>query len=225
MRGSRFTQPARSEALPTLGSSQPLSLPSASTLGPSELLSCFGVGATRLQARPQLLKVGAGSGGVDAPLSLAATVPSRAFAAMSASALGGASGSSVLTGSKTTVTKASAAVARLQAATQRVVLQAALHVDGGRGIAAGNTTVVPVKVPTALTGSVRADYEAQASAAARLAASRAAANAAARTHAREAALRRAAEGLLGGGGSGAGTLTASGSGGVLVASATKRVAT
>ena len=124
MRGSRFTQPARSEALPTLGSSQPLSLPSASTLGPSELLSCFGVGATRLQARPQLLKVGAGSGGVDAPLSLAATVPSRAFAAMSASALGGASGSSVLTGSKTTVTKASAAVARLQAATQRVVLWA-----------------------------------------------------------------------------------------------------
>ena len=125
MRGSRFTQPARSEALPTLGSSQPLSLPSASTLGPSELLSCFGVGATRLQARPQLLKVGAGSGGVDAPLSLAATAPSRAFAAVSASALGGSSGSSVLTGSKTTVIKASAAVARLHAATQRVVLQAA----------------------------------------------------------------------------------------------------
>jgi hypothetical protein len=44
-----------------------------------------------------------------------------------------------------------------------VVLQAALHVDGGRGIAAGSTTIVPVKVPTALTGSVRADYEAQAS--------------------------------------------------------------
>ena len=130
MRGSRFTQPARSEALPTLGSSQPLSLPSASTLGPSELLSCFGVGATRLQARPQLLKVGAGSGGVDAPLSLAATVPSRAFGAMSASALGGASGSSVLTGSKTTVTKASAAVARL-------------HVDGGRGMPASLQAALP----------------------------------------------------------------------------------
>ena len=163
MRGSRFTQPARSEALPTLGSSQPLSLPSASTLGPSELLSCFGVGATRLQARPQLLKVGAGSGGVDAPLSLAATAPSRAFAAVSASALGGSSGSSVLTGSKTTVIKASAAVARLHAATQRVVLQAALNVDGGRGIAASSSTaiatLVPVKVPMALTGSVRADYD------------------------------------------------------------------
>ena len=98
---------------------------------------------------------------------------------------------------------------------------------------------MPVKVPTALTGSVRADYDStcgqtttllgagERSSAAygrprssqcggaharRLA--RAAANAAARTHAREAALRRAAEGLLGGGGTGAGTLNASGSGDV-----------
>ena len=201
MRGSRFTQPARSEALPTLGSSQPLSLPTSacSTLGPSELLSCFGVGATRLQSRPQLLKVGAGTGGVDAPLSLAATVPSRAFAAMSASALGGASGSSPL-------------------AAQRADRQQDDRDKGLRGRRAIASGHVARGAPGGSACRRRARHRCRQHyhrarqgpngphrlsagrlRGAGLAASRAAANAAARTHAREAALRRAAEGLLGGG--------------------------